>query len=436
MSLVQLHQQAVISYLKNQNLTLDQLKQFYLGDQKYDELLSIINFLSQARNYREYFDTYFHVVHQLRDSHLSEENIRKLKKELREAPRYSPFPDIRYRYTHYVKIEIQRIKQLPVDKLEATAKQLGEDILFAHLADLVVDYSELNNLLQDSIKNSPLDDLRILLNQQRRIDNLIRFAAKTRKNTANMDRNLLFIFREILKRRLNYVCAFSVQKGTFDFEQYMISIDPNSRWTQSEFDQINNQIYDKSYIPRYRGWGPKELVPSYCKSKRMLIYMIWIRSVWEMSPGRYGNHVNAVIVDNKHKRIERFEPYGNYTNLSYDTHQVDRFAERFFKDKLGEDYTYYNPETVCPNLGPQQRADEEGHAPNRGQPVGYCVTWSTMYLYERITNPDLTPEQISTLMLHKSPTKLYSPSELAQRITQFQGYIDQEITDDYLHQHT
>jgi len=119
------------------------------------------------------------------------------------------------------------------------------------------------------------------------------------------------------------------------------------------------------------------------------------------------SHANVLIFDTLNQTVERFDPHGssffNDTFLSKDIkakkisatptyHQeiLDGVMRYYFEQNL-PDYTYKNILYTCPYLGPQQKADVGD---------GYCVTWTVMYTFLRLLNPDLPPGTINRMLLN------------------------------------
>jgi len=88
-------------------------------------------------------------------------------------------------------------------------------------------------------------------------------------------------------------------------------------------------------------------------------------------------HANILIVDNREKIIERYDPNGA---VSYDQEvdrvnkEIDRALDEFAKS---QGYFYVPPADFCPKLGVQ--SIEAGF-----EKTGYCVSWSIIYAEERL----------------------------------------------------
>lgn len=93
------------------------------------------------------------------------------------------------------------------------------------------------------------------------------------------------------------------------------------------------------------------------------------------------SHANTLIYDMKTKVLERFEPIGGkeYINL-------DKAVLSFFKLHKIPVSSYYPPYLYCPLIGFQSR--DETESKERFEPVGYCASWSWLYIELRLSNPD------------------------------------------------
>jgi len=84
----------------------------------------------------------------------------------------------------------------------------------------------------------------------------------------------------------------------------------------------------------------------------------------------------------------------------------------------GKGYTYLHPTEICPNIGPQNHANNPC-----GSHGGFCATFSTMFAHMRLTHPETNPNEITETM-----TSL-SSDELTDLIQRYQSYIDFVVSD-------
>ena len=109
--------------------------------------------------------------------------------------------------------------------------------------------------------------------------------------------------------------------------------------------------------------------------------------------GKFGGHANALIIDNKNKTIERFEPHGAITNV-YNMNEFDKNLRKFFS-KINKNYRYVSPKDFEPEYSLQGLSAEglEGFR-KIGDPGGFCLTWSLAYIDLRLSNPDIPPKKL------------------------------------------
>lgn len=121
------------------------------------------------------------------------------------------------------------------------------------------------------------------------------------------------------------------------------------------------------------------------RTKRFTADLITLRS-WN------GGHANSLLIDNKNKTIERFEPHGSSTSF-YDMTKFDNILNKFIKNKLSKQYTYVSPKEIEGTFGPQGLS-QEGFQIKIGDPGGYCMTWSLSYLDLRLSNVTVNPHKL------------------------------------------
>jgi hypothetical protein len=103
-------------------------------------------------------------------------------------------------------------------------------------------------------------------------------------------------------------------------------------------------------------------------------------------------HANLLLIDNKNKLIERFEPYGEIYNES--TIGIDNLL----KEKIGKLINYqYN--FIQPFPGFQSRSDELNlDYKSYGDPGGYCLAWCYLFLETRLLYDNLNSLDIIRLL--------------------------------------
>lgn len=109
-----------------------------------------------------------------------------------------------------------------------------------------------------------------------------------------------------------------------------------------------------------------------------------------------GSHANAIIIDVRNKRAERFEPHGSrargiFPDFKYDS--LDARLKAFFK---GINVTYESATEICPYVGPQSAEDDDRTI------NGYCAAWSLWYVDFRMAYPDMSVKDLVNNMVAKS----------------------------------
>lgn len=119
-------------------------------------------------------------------------------------------------------------------------------------------------------------------------------------------------------------------------------------------------------------------------------------------------HLNVVLIDNRTKEIERFEPYGDVMkDFVSPGVNVDAYIRGYLAQFPSlKDYTYHPPSEYCP-VGPQtlQSIDPRSWMFYKG---GFCGFWSVYYVATRLRNPDFTGKEISKFLTHLGFWTLYT----------------------------
>lgn len=119
--------------------------------------------------------------------------------------------------------------------------------------------------------------------------------------------------------------------------------------------------------------------------------------------GKVG-HANALIFNyiNNVIEIERYEPHG--ANGSY-TSFIDQYLIKLFTQdfsKLNYKIKYFTPLEYCPYFGAQAHAKDT---------VGYCVIFSAMYIFDRLSHPEMTRNQIADMYTKKASSLVLKETE-------------------------
>jgi len=99
-------------------------------------------------------------------------------------------------------------------------------------------------------------------------------------------------------------------------------------------------------------------------------------------------HATMLVVDNKKKTAEYFDPYGksNFNRLQ----STDVALKEWTKENL-PGYTYVATAKICPAIGPQALTGD-----------AYCASWTALYTYLRIKHSDMQPIEIITQLIDLS----------------------------------
>ena len=124
------------------------------------------------------------------------------------------------------------------------------------------------------------------------------------------------------------------------------------------------------------------------------------------------NHANILIIDNKMKTIERFEPLG-INNMN----EMDKF-DKYIQKKLGLNYTYLAPKDFLRTNSFQYLSN---HSNNQklNDAVGFCVAWCYWYLEMRLSNPKIKQQ----ILVKKMENKLITNKNI-EIIEYIRSYAD------------
>ncbi len=145
-------------------------------------------------------------------------------------------------------------------------------------------------------------------------------------------------------------------------------------------------------------------VKAMLKESRSKRFFPIVLSVDMTDEGVYDSHANIIIVDNKQKQIELFEPHGYRTesselgDITAAYNKKERVLKKYFK-KLLPDYKFINVVDYVKRTSYQILYDPDDH-------TGYCVTWSTLYAEYRLLNPNIKVEELAKHIDKKITTDL------------------------------
>jgi len=167
----------------------------------------------------------------------------------------------------------------------------------------------------------------------------------------------------------------------------------------------------------YHQKRPNEaLIPAHLKQetgqckKRMMVVRL---SMWGFNPNNPGiGHANVIIIDNKKKTVERFEPHGYMQRYNTIPNQ---FLEKKFVPKYFPKYKFMRPLSFEPKLGPQSKQDDSN------SDFGFCSIFSTMYTHLRLEDPDKPQRQVVALMSKGTP------QDVDERVKLYFQYVHEHL---------
>jgi len=164
-------------------------------------------------------------------------------------------------------------------------------------------------------------------------------------------------------------------------------------------------LYEKRLFDKYNPYylPPKFLLGEIAKldaEGESAFVAVSVSLAWE---GKNVGHANSMFIDLKRRVVEYFEPHG-----SCSWHESClRAMARIFKG-----YTIDSPALKCPlQRGPQIRAGDFD--------VGWCKTFSALYIVYRVLNPNVDPAKIAKYVGRGSA------EDVRNRILQVQGFAVQ-----------
>ncbi len=169
-------------------------------------------------------------------------------------------------------------------------------------------------------------------------------------------------------------------------------------------EMSNNQSYINSYLKLYF-YNFTNIVPfiiiwknkdNYYLDENLLKYLmnlieknnhkyIYVRLSINLVDNKTNNlrHANIILLDNKRKIVERFEPYGEI-NLD-SSNQINKMIIEKISNPLG-----YNFNFVQPFPGFQARSDEfNKYNKIYGDPSGFCLAWCLLYVEIKLQSDEL-----------------------------------------------
>lgn len=160
-------------------------------------------------------------------------------------------------------------------------------------------------------------------------------------------------------------------------------------------DFINFQIYwvyQKIFFPSYFDF----ILTKYIKDDNIKFIVIPLGIENDI-----GAHANILIIDKKHKIVERFEPYGIYPpkELNYNSLTLDDILENKFNEY---DLKYVKPIDYLPKIGFQVLENLETPTCKQiGDPNGFCAVWCIWWAYHKILNNQIESSVLAEKLINK-----------------------------------
>jgi len=199
--------------------------------------------------------------------------------------------------------------------------------------------------------------------------------------------------------------------NTFPFSDDMLSKEPVFPWVISYYSE--NEYYVHPYLNNLINAERREGGKRYAAVFLSLIYDKML-------------HANILIYDFKNMTVERFEPYGNSSNIE---NMVDDILEEELTWNTG--LKYLRPKEYLPYAGFQTLSDENNPSNKKaGDFGGFCLAWCLWYLETRIKNPTVDPKTLVSKLIQKI---LNSDLKFNEYIRNYSNKINEKRVD-YLKQ--
>ena len=211
--------------------------------------------------------------------------------------------------------------------------------------------------------------------------------------TSNIIHNMLYTVNLIKSNQKYLSIPFLKQSENYKIEQEkLLNMSNNEK---------NILSYLKLYFSNFNTWVPHLILwknkNNYWIDTKLIeliknkktINFIYIKLSVYLLDNINTRHSNCIIIDNKKKTIERFEPYGEmiFNNSS----DINLIINNYIAKPLGYKFIF-----VQPYPGFQSRSDEYAkYNKAYGDPMGFCLAWSFLYIYIKLElfkiNSDTNP---------------------------------------------
>jgi hypothetical protein len=302
---------------------------------------------------------------------------------------------------------IEKIKKISdINKISSSEKNEYLDEIKTIILEMKISLPEkkktycLNNVSFENIKFSSYTGISLDI-----IMGLIYISKKF--NTIKTSLTIDFINNPILE---NYYKSNGIQKGIFsDFLNFEIV------WS-----------FHKMFVPTTL----KQIIIDFKADslKKFLVIPIGI----ELTNGA---HANIILYNKETNEMERFEPYGmnyppgfNYNPSALDTNLRNLFMN-YFENYNQMEFKFFSPYNYQTKIGLQLLDTiEYNKEKNIGDPGGFCAAWSLWYIEMRISNINITRNDILHKLINYIRLKKISFRSVIRSFTKNVT----ELRDDYL----
>lgn len=151
-------------------------------------------------------------------------------------------------------------------------------------------------------------------------------------------------------------------------------------------------------------------------------------------PNEMQYHQNCLIIDNKNKSIERFEPHGSDSNYNMEdldnalkfslmnTLDINAFAVGKKNPKHPNIPVYISPPDFCPSDSFQVLEDNDA-LKTQLDFQGYCYIWTIFYMEMRMSQPDVPRDKLISKTIKYFKTQKISLKDYIYDYIYFHSYI-------------
>ena len=132
-------------------------------------------------------------------------------------------------------------------------------------------------------------------------------------------------------------------------------------------------------------------------------------------------HQNLIIIDNKKKRIERFDPVGVKHMIHLSFSLLKKSPDKILKEALlqipkFEEYEYHKPKCYQKLFNIQMKESMDVFSNRRNETKGFCQMWALYLMHMKLLNPEKSTEDILKYIRSRSSKTLH------QKIRDYTAY--------------